>query len=173
VRRSPRIFLVLGVAGLLGLAACGSSKPSTTSQVSSQPSTASQVRCNRSTADSLIRQLPLQSSPSQFLSSDQVLCIDLTGSGRQDLVAAVWDAMDHGAHYWAAWRNEGSRWVRIALSGDCCQMAPHKFGMGIGVTRSSTKGQFLVSQPISASGAGTKVARWAWKQGTLEIVGHS
>jgi hypothetical protein len=102
-----------------------------------------------------------------------VLCLDLTGSGRQDLIASVWDAMDHGAHYWAAWRNDGNKWVRIAVSGDCCQMAPKKFGMGIGIKKGSTAGQFLVSQPISASSPGTTVARWAFQQGALRIVGHS
>jgi hypothetical protein len=170
VRRSRHVFLVLGVVGLLGLAACGSSKPqaSTSSQpsTSSQASTSSQVRCDRSSAYSLIRQLPLQSSPTPFFASDQVLCLDLTGSGRQDLIAAVWDAMDHGAHYWAAWRNEGNKWVRIGFSGDCCQVAPHKFGMGIGIRKGSTTSEFVVS-------GGTAAATWALKQGALTVVGHS
>jgi hypothetical protein len=164
VRRSWQIWLVLVVAGGLGVAACGSGKHGVSS--------AAQVRCDRSSAYSLIRQLPVQSDPAPYLASDQVICMNLTGSGRQDLVASVWDAMDHGAHYWAAWRNEGSRWVRIAFSGDCCQIAPHKFGMGIGVSRSSTPGQFGVSQPSTPSG-GTVVARWGWKRGALRIVGHS
>jgi hypothetical protein len=162
---------VLVVAGLLGLAACGSAKR--------HGSTTGQIRCDRSSAYSLIRQLPVQANPGPYVASDQVICADLTGSGRQDLIASVWDAMDHGAHYWAAWRNEGSKWIRIAFSGNCCQIAPHKFGMGIGVRRSSRTGQFLVSQPIYRSkdpaccaSGGTAVARWAWKQGALRIVGH-
>jgi hypothetical protein len=104
----------------------------------------------------------------------------LTGSGRQDLVAAVWDAMDHGAHYWAAWRNTGSKWVLIALSGDCCSVAPRKFGMGISIRRTSTAGQFVVSQPsyrpkdpACCPSGGTATARWAWTRGALRVVGRS
>ncbi len=166
--RSRQGFLVLAVAGALGLAACGSS------------STSQQVKCDRSSAYSLIRKLPVASNPGAFLSSDQVLCMNLTGSGRQDLVATVWDAMNHGAHYWAAWRNAGSKWVLIAFSGNCCSIAPHKFGMGVTVRRTSTAGQLIVSQPIYRSNdpaccpsGGTAAARWAWRRGALRVVGLS
>lgn len=150
------------------MAACGSS------------SSSQQVRCDRSSAYALIKKLPLASGPGAFLSSDHVLCTNLTGSGRQDMVATVWDAMNHGAHYWAAWRNAGGKWVLLALSGNCCSIAPHKFGMGVTVRGTSTAGQFVVSQPVyrpkdpaCCPSGGTATARWAWRRGALRVVGRS
>lgn len=168
MRRSREGVVLLAVASALGLAACGSS------------SSSQQVKCDRSSAYSLIRKLPLASNPGAFLSSDQVLCTNLTGSGRQDLVATVWDAMNHGAHYWAAWRNAGSKWVLLALSGNCCSIAPHKFGMGVTVRPTSAAGQFVVTQPVyrpkdpaCCPSGGTATARWAWRRGALRVVGIS
>lgn len=168
MQRSRQICLVAAVAATLGLAACGSS------------SSSQQVRCDRSSAYALIKKLPLASGPAAFLSSDQVLCTNLTGSGRQDMVATVWDAMNHGAHYWAAWRNAGGKWVLLALSGNCCSIAPHKFGMGVTVRGTSTAGQFVVSQPVyrpkdpaCCPSGGTATARWAWRRGALRVVGRS
>jgi hypothetical protein len=166
--RSRQVFLFLALSGALGLAACGSS------------SSSQQVKCDQSSAYTLIRKLPVATNPGAFLSSDQILCMNLTGSGRQDLVATVWDAMNHGAHYWAAWRNAGSKWVLIAFSGNCCSIEPHKFGMGLTVKQTAASGQFVVSQPIyrpkdpaCCPSGGIVMARWAWSRGAIRVAGRS
>jgi hypothetical protein len=133
-------------------------------------------KCGRATAEKLIRALPVGPAAAQYLPLDQVICVDFTGDGHPDLVVAVWVAMNHGAHYWAAFRNGRQSWVRVAYSGDCCSMSPNSFGMGISIGRRASN-RFVVSQPVyrptdpaCCPSGGMKAARWAWRSGKLRIV---
>jgi hypothetical protein len=169
--RSPRVVLTaVVVAALLG---SGTTAPASTRRVSGA--------CGRPTANKLIHTLPIWPAASHYLALDQVLCMDFTGDGRADLVVGVWTAMNHGAHYWAAFRNSSSHgWARVAYSSDCCGGHNRYGGMGIGIRRSGKR--FVVSQPIYLSSdpaccpsGGTKSAAWVWTSHGLEHhhVAHS
>lgn len=128
--------------------------------------------CGRTTANKLIRRLPVGAAASHYLAADRVICEDFTGDGRPDLVVTVWTAMNHGAHYWAAYRDGGRRWVRVAYKSGCCGGSSRYGGMGIGIERAANG--FVVSQPVYGQNdpaccpsGGTKSAHWFWKKGAL------
>jgi hypothetical protein len=102
--------------------------------------------------------------------------MDFNRDGRKDIVFTVWTAMNHGAHYWAAFRRTArGHWKRAAFESDCCG-GHHRFGgMGIAVRRAGNV--IVVSQPIYRPGdggccpsGGTNARAWAWRRGKLRIV---
>src|SRR5947208_11120260 len=79
------------------------------------------LKCSRSTARSLERTLPAwRSYIKPYAGQGQVLCSDFTGDGKTDIVFTSWGAMNHGAHYWSAFRRTSRSWERVAFKKDCC-----------------------------------------------------
>jgi hypothetical protein len=92
-------------AGVILLAAAAVVMVSTTNFASGS------AGCGRSTAKQLIRTLPVAKEAEPYRGLISVICIDFTRDGRKDIVFTVWAAMNHGAHYWAAFRRtNGGKW---------------------------------------------------------------
>ncbi len=104
----------------------------------------------------------------------ETLCFDFTGDGRKDIVFTGWVAMNHGAHYWAAYRATRSRWVRVKFKGGCCRADP-RTSPGIVIARSDD--DIVVSQTIYRPGeplccptGGTRIGVWSWQGKNLALV---
>jgi hypothetical protein len=132
--------------------------------------------CSRATAKHLAQRLPVAKDAEPYLDLISVRCMDFTRDGRKDIVLTVWAAMNHGAHYWAAFRRtKHGHWKRAAFKSDCCG-GHHKYGgMGIAIRRAGSV--IVVSQPIYRRGdgaccpsGGTKSRAWSWRHGKLRIV---
>ena len=66
--------------------------------------------CSSAIARRLIQTLPISRDAQPFNGGlGQFICIDFTGDRRPDIVLSVWTAMNHGAHYWAAFRGTSGR----------------------------------------------------------------
>jgi hypothetical protein len=103
----------------------------------------------------------------------QVKCFDLTGDGRQDIVFSGWEFMNHGAHYWAAFRATRTRWVRMKFKRSCCRADP-RVGVGLFLKRSGRT--LIVRQPIYRSSdpaccptGGTRTGTWQWRHRMLAL----
>jgi hypothetical protein len=94
------------------------------------------------------------------------------------MVVTMWAYMNHGAHYWAAFRGTARGWVRVAYKADCCARGPRRGGAGIAIKRAGSR--IVIEQPVyrPSDGAccptgGTKTGRWGWRNGRLILVGSS
>jgi hypothetical protein len=133
-------------------------------------------RCGRGAAKKLVRTLPVAKDAEPYLSAISVRCMDFTRDGRKDIVFTVWTAMNHGAHYWAAFRKTThGHWKRVAFKSDCCG-GHHRYG-GLGIAIQRAGSVIVVSQPIykkndgaCCPSGGTKSRAWAWRHGKLRIV---
>lgn len=129
--------------------------------------------CNSGTAARLEKRLPV--TPFDLGKRlGQTKCSDFTGDGRKDIVFTGWEYMNHGAHYWAAFRATKKHWVRVKFKRGCCKGFP-KNGAGIAIKRSGK--DIIVSQPVYASddpaccpSGGTKTGTWRWGEGRLALV---
>jgi hypothetical protein len=119
--------------------------------------------------------LPDYSSFQPYSSIGQARCFDFTGDGRRDLVVTRWEAMNHGAHYWAAFRHrrDGSYTQIIGLH-DCCSSRP-RFGLTIGIRHVGPV--LFVSQAVYRStdayccpSGGSKTGRWEYRAHRLRLV---
>lgn len=104
----------------------------------------------------------------------QVKCFDLTGDGRKDILFTGWEAMNHGAHWWAAYRATPTDWRRVKFKRGCCRANP-KFGAGIGVSRFERtvivrEPIYLDDDPLCCPSGGSKEGRWRWKRDRLVLV---
>jgi hypothetical protein len=130
------------------------------------------------TAKRLIQTLPIAHQVERVNGGlGKSICMDFTGDGRTDIVLTVWTAMNHGAHYWAAFRaDSGRHWVRAAFHSDCCGHDPRHGGIGIGIKRNGKL--IVISQPVyrprdplCCPSGGKKSRTWGWRNGRLQIVG--
>jgi hypothetical protein len=165
-RRRLGLILLLAVS----LAALG---------VSSQSGLAGGSHCSRSTALSLERTLPAWS---RYIKGNagqgQVLCFDFTGDGRTDIVFTSWGAMNHGAHFWSAFRRRSGSWKRVAFKRDCCGRHAGSLGIGLEIGH---RGRTIVvrepvyrgSDPLCCPTGGMRRGRWRWHSGRLRLVGTS
>lgn len=136
------------------------------------PATAA-PKCNAGVAAQLERGLPV--SPFSFgARNGQTLCFDFTGDGRKDIVFSGWEAMNRGAHWWAAYRATRTGWARVKFKRGCCRANP-KFGSGIQLRRSGR--EIVVTEPVYAPDdpgccptLGTKTGTWRWVRTTLGLV---
>jgi hypothetical protein len=134
-------------------------------------------RCSRATANRLITQLPVAGPVLGFYSGlTRAVCVDFDRDGRTDMVVTMWVAMNHGAHYWAAYRAEQGRyWKRLIFGADCCGGRNPRFG-GIDLYAHRQGHDFVVSEPIFAPSdplccpsGGVRSATWQWRAGRLRI----
>ncbi|MBA3329137.1 MAG: hypothetical protein H0T43_12635 [Solirubrobacterales bacterium] len=129
--------------------------------------------CNGRAAANLEKRLPV--TPYNLgRRIGQTLCFDFTGDRRKDIVFTGWEFMNHGAHYWAAYRATRSSWVRVKFKRGCCRADP-KTGVGIEIQRSGR--EIVVSQPVyqpddpaCCPSGGTKTGTWRWRNHTLALV---
>ena len=138
-------------------------------------------KCSRATANRLIATLPVADRVLPFYSRlTRAMCLDFDRDHRKDMVISMWIAMNHGAHYWAAYRAmPGNHWHRELFSGDCCSKRTPRNG-GTDISLSRTGHDFIVSQPIFAPtdpaccpSGGIMSATWQWRRGRLRIVSRS
>lgn len=104
----------------------------------------------------------------------QTLCFDMTGDGRKDIVFSGWQFMNHGAHYWAAFRATRSNWVRMKFKRGCCRADP-RTGAGIQIRRSGRnvvvhEPVYETSDPACCPSGGTKTGIWRWRSPHLILV---
>jgi hypothetical protein len=135
--------------------------------------------CSRQTAKRLVQTLPIASR--LYTPDDgglgQSICMDFTADHRTDVVLSAWTAMDHGAHYWAAFQSlQGQRWRRVAFYSDCCGHEHPRYG-GTGISLQKQGKLILVSEPIYAPtdplccpSRGTRARIWGWRRGQLRII---
>ena len=143
-----------------------------------QPTAHAAASCSKQAAAQLRRSLPSFASLRPYSEFGQHVCVDFTGDGRNDLVLTRWEFMNHGAHYWAAYRRTSKgTWVRVAGRNDCCS-AKRFPSAGISIDRDGDR--VVVSQPVYLSDdpaccpqGGTKSARWGWVNGRLVRLGVS
>jgi hypothetical protein len=129
--------------------------------------------CSKRTAVRLERRLPV--TPFNLgRHLGQTKCFDFTGDGREDIVFTGWEFMNHGAHYWAAFRATRSNWVRVKFKRGCCRADP-KVGVGLAIRRSGR--EIAVTQPVYDSddpaccpSGGTKTGWWGWRRRALALV---
>lgn len=145
-----------------------------TSGVASSQADARTTSACRSAAARERAALPYYTQFLPYSKIGQALCFDFTGDGRRDLVVTRWEAMNHGAHYWAAFKHVGSRYVRLVGRHDCCSAKPN-FGMGIAIRRQGP--DIVVEQPVYRSDdayccptGGSKLGRWSFRGGRLKLV---
>jgi hypothetical protein len=102
------------------------------------------------------------------------LCFDFTGDGRKDIVFTGWEAMNHGPHYWAAFRATASGWARVKFKHSCCRSNP-RLGAGIQIARSGdtiivTEPKYRPSDPACCPTGGTNEGDWRWQRRQLALV---
>lgn len=119
-------------------------------------------------------QLPDYSSLRPYSDIGQALCFDFTGDGRRDLVVTRWEAMNHGAHYWAAFRHGRAGYTQILGLHDCCRRG-RKFGTGIALRRLGrdlvvSQPVYKPSDPLCCPTGGDRVGRWSYRNHRLELV---
>lgn len=129
-------------------------------------------KCGPSTAKQLQHRLPVKPYGERYLG--QVKCFDFTGDRRKDIVFTGWEFMNHGAHYWAAFRATRGNWTRVKFKRGCCRADP-KVGAGIGINR--FKRTIIVRQPVyrrddpaCCPSGGSKEGRWRWRNARLVLV---
>jgi hypothetical protein len=141
-----------------------------------QSGNAAPLKCSRSRARSLERTLPAwRSYIKPYAAQGQVLCSDFTGDGKADIVFTSWGAMNHGAHYWSAFRRTSRSWERVAFKKDCCGRRVRFLGTGISIDHSGRT--IIVREPIYRAKdpaccptGGTREGRWRWRSGRLSLV---
>jgi len=129
--------------------------------------------CNARAAAQLEKRLPV--TPYNLgRRLGRTLCIDITRDGRKDIVFSGWQFMNHGAHYWAAFRATRSGWVRMKFKRGCCRADP-KTGAGIQIRRSGR--DVVVSEPVYGSAdpaccpsGGTRTGTWRWRSPHLILI---
>jgi hypothetical protein len=139
---------------------------------STTPATAA-PRCNPGVAAQLERGLPV--TPFNLgRRLGQTQCFDFTGDGRRDIVFTGWEFMNHGAHYWAAFRATRTGWVRVKFKRGCCRANP-RFGAGISIRHAGR--EIIVTEPVYAPddpaccpSLGTKTGTWRWLRTTLGLL---
>jgi hypothetical protein len=129
--------------------------------------------CDRA-GDAARAALPDYASLTPYSSIGQTLCFDFTGDGRRDLVITRWLGMNHGAHEWAAYVHEGSRYVMVRHMADCCSGKP-RYALGVGIRRRGTALEvsepiFKKSDALCCPSGGLRIARWRWVDGALRVV---
>jgi hypothetical protein len=137
------------------------------------PSAAASPICSKRTATRLEQRLPV--TPYNFgRHLGQAKCLDFTGDGREDIVFTGWEFMNHGAHYWAAFRATRTNWVRVKFKRSCCRADP-KTGVGIAIQRSGR--EIGVTQPVYDSddpaccpSGGSKTGWWGWRRRQLVLL---
>ena len=129
-------------------------------------------RCGKRLATELEKRLPV--TPYDAVRRlRQVKCYDITGDGREDIVFSGWEFMNHGAHYWAAFRATRTEWKRMKFKRSCCRADP-RVGVGISLERSGHA--VTVSQPVYRSSdpaccptGGTRSGTWRWRHEMLAL----
>jgi hypothetical protein len=137
------------------------------------PQASAAPRCGSAAAAQLEGQLPV--TPYNLgRRLGETLCFDLTGDGRRDIVFTGWEFMNHGAHYWAAFRATANGWRRMKFKRSCCRADP-RAGVGLGLHRGGRT--LIVRQPnyepddaACCPTGGTDEGRWRWRRGRLELV---
>lgn len=129
--------------------------------------------CNARAAAQLEKRLPV-TPYNAGRRIGQTLCFDMTGDGRKDIVFSGWQFMNHGAHYWAAFRATRSNWVRMKFKRGCCRADP-RFGSGIQIRRSGRdvvvhEPVYATSDPACCPSGGTKTGIWRWRNPHLILV---
>jgi hypothetical protein len=104
----------------------------------------------------------------------QTQCFDFTGDGRRDIVFTGWEFMNHGAHYWAAFRATRTGWIRVKFKRGCCRADP-RFGAGIVIGHAGRR--IIVTEPVYAAddpaccpSRGTKTGTWRWLRTSLGLI---
>src|SRR3954452_4591416 len=121
--------------------------------------------------------LPDYSALQPYSSQGEALCFDFTGDGLRDLVVTRWEAMNHGAHYWAAFRHRrNGTYVQIAGMHDCCSSKKRSAGISI----DHTGKELQVSQPLYLKGdplccptGGVVTGHWRYRNHRLKLVSQS
>jgi hypothetical protein len=129
-------------------------------------------RCGKAAAAELEKRLPVTPYDAARRLR-QVKCYDVTGDGRKDIVFSGWEYMNHGAHYWAAFRATRADWVRMKFKHSCCRGNPRS-GAGIFLRRSGRA--IVVSQPVYRASdpaccptGGTRIGTWRWRHKKLTL----
>src|SRR3954469_3804881 len=82
--------------------------------------------------------------------------------------------MNHGAHYWAAFRATRTDWKRVKFKRGCCPADP-RFGAGVAmaperrtiVVRAPV---YLGDDPACCLSGGARTGRWRWQERRLGLV---
>lgn len=167
------------IAPLLAAAALSTAAPSVASAPAASPVTAARAHAASSCAhkaNRLKHRLPAwREYPHQYVRYGQEMCFDFTGDGRRDIVFTMWAYMNHGAHYWAAFRKTRHDWKRVAYKTDCCGKRHRGGGTGIGISRSGRT--TIVNEPVyrrrdaaCCPSGGERSGEWAWRSGRLRLV---